>query len=130
MFDDTELMAREAITAIKETSNSVSYSHIENLHLFLLNGVYVPTSFILTYISDNVNKTYALAANEIAKVEINISNATGAINTWLDKYNKGEIKYTMGEWRRVASAVSAGTNITIIFLKAFIKLINDLYNAL
>ena len=48
MFDDVKNMALEAAKIAQENT------HIHQIHLYNLNGIYVPASMILSYVSDAV----------------------------------------------------------------------------
>jgi hypothetical protein len=56
MFDDLANMAKEAVSMINAFSPS---GKIMQIHLYNLNGIYVPASMILSYISDAVDTTYS-----------------------------------------------------------------------
>lgn len=120
MFDDIANMAKEAIGAIPESS-------VKQVHLYNLNGVYVPASMILSYVSDAL-QLGASEASYAATVSINSNAASGAINDWTIKWSETNNHPILGpnEWNEMGSAVASGTQVRIAFMGAFIHFINML----
>lgn len=117
MFDDIVNMAQEAI-------GTIEYSTVNVVHLYLLNGIYVPSSAILTYISENLAAGLnTITAGEAASATISTGGADKAISTWLDTPELGS---TPKIWSKVASNVASGTQVHIAFFAGFLKFISML----
>lgn len=129
MFGDVQNIANEAVQKINENqSNSAAY----NIHLYNLNGFYVPASMILFYTYDamkNVNKQ--LQSNYGAKVQISTSAANQVVSKWLQRKeeaikNQESYYYSANEWARVGEGVARGTTVRIAFFAAFAEFIKSL----
>ena len=124
MFDDVENMAEEMM-------GKIEYTNLNTIHVYKLNNVYVPASMLLTYIADEVERATNFALEDIAKLKINTSGAESAIQTWLTTHHEdGERKtYELSDWRNVANQVASGTQISITFMAAFIRFIDNIWNS-
>ena len=81
MFDDLANMAKEAIASLVPTNN---LGGITQIHLYNLNGIYVPASMVLSYISDAVNNTAAMIdSGYAAKATIKVPAANKAYAEYL-----------------------------------------------
>lgn len=131
MFDDLGNMAM----GIKE---SIANQSIKNIHLYLLNGVYVPSSMILSYTYTTMASLLNLASSgkmgsRRASVQISTKGADTAINevvSWTQNndysfLNSHNASYSQA-WPWLANKVSSGTMIKIAFLSGFLKLIDKL----
>lgn len=109
MFDDVGNMAQEAVNQVQSLSNN---GQVEQLHLYNLNGLYVPSSMLLEYTYQGMQELSRMVeSNYAAQAEIQISSK-GA-NTHLS--------YT----QRAQAAKS--TKVQIIFLTGFTNIINRLF---
>lgn len=145
MFGDVQNIAEEAISQINQTSTQ---TQAYNIHLYNLNGFYVPASMIL-FATYNALESFdkALQKNWGASVYINTSAATDIINDWnngdwrhgISKYKdkkKGTLNpefiegtekyYSVNEWARVGEAISAKTTVRVQFLAAFAEIIKQI----
>ncbi len=118
MFDDTINMAKEMIAKTGLTDNSSLYQ----IHLYNLNGIYVPASYILQNISYGLEEVgQAMYAGDGASVTINSSKANKAINDW-----ERPARLHLSHWRTMGDKVSSAVKIKITFLLSFIDFINRL----
>lgn len=109
MFDDVGNMAQEAVNQVQSLSNN---GQVEQLHLYNLNGLYVPSSMLLEYTYQGMQELSRMVeSNYAAQAKIQISSK-GA-NTHLS--------YT----QRAQAAKS--TKVQIIFLTGFTNIINRLF---
>lgn len=113
MFDDVINMAKEATQDLPESS-------IKQVHLYNLNGVYVPASMVLSYVSDAL-QLGAQEATYAATASINSSGATKAINDW-----KNPEHLRPEHWQEMGAAAASGTKVKIAFMSAFLSFINNL----
>lgn len=115
MFDDVVNMTKEATQELPESS-------IKQVHLYNLNGVYVPASMVLSYVSDAL-QLGAQEATYAATASINSSGATKAINDW---ENPEHLRPE--HWQKMGAAVASGTKVKIAFMSAFLSFIEKLSN--
>lgn len=128
MFDDVVNMAKEARNVLPQTT-------VKQVHLYNLNGVYVPASMVLSYVYDATSLAISQFDDSYgAKATISYNGADSVITNWLNGTNRGKNKdessnyYTAGEWSRVGAAVASSTKVTISFMAAFLNFINQLSN--
>ena len=119
MFDDVQSIA---IDAAQQLANQ-PLTKIKQIHLYNLNGVYVPASMFLSFIYESM-KTLGQEIEDgySAKVSINTNGADDAIKNYLAT-RPIPIK---PQWENVANAAASGTTVRIIFFKAFATFINAL----
>ena len=129
MFGDVQNIANEAVNKINENqSNSAAY----NIHLYNLNGFYVPASMILFYTYDAMQKVNKqLQSNYGAKVQISTSDANKVVSDWLAQRDEHlamnePYHYSANDWARVGEGVAKGTKVRIAFFAAFAEFINSL----
>lgn len=124
MFDDVANMAQEAVSMVNTFSSGGT---IKQIHLYNLNGIYVPASMMLTYLSDAVHTTLAdIVSGLAAKATI----TTKPNSTYADYLNlrKSNEKYNLSPpiWTAVAAESASNTTITINFLASFKAFIEQL----
>lgn len=120
MFDDIGVMANDiARTSIDQITD---YGQAYNIHLYLVNDIYVPGSMILTTVAQALSTGYQkISSQRAAKVVIDTSGADTAIaNHLATRY------YGIEEWNDAAEEVAQGTKIEITFLSAFFSFLSDL----
>lgn len=115
MFDDVTNMAKEALQDLPKSS-------VKQVHLYNLNGVYVPASMVLSYASDAL-QLGAQEATCAATVSIKSSEATKAINDWENPEHLHP-----EHWQKMGAAVASGTKVKIAFMSAFLNFIKNLSN--
>lgn len=122
MFDDIQNMAMELAS---NATQQIQYSNINNIHMYLLNTIYVPGSYLLTSISEALQMGYnQIASQTEARAKINSSAANNTINTYIYPYGSGQ--YSIYEWPNAANDVAKGITVQIIFLKSFADLIQTI----
>ena len=120
MFDDVVNIAREAI-------NQIQYDKTNVIHLYLLNGIYVPASTILTYVYNScIEATTVISAGEAASVTISTGGADTIINNWLETRKPSLKERNFKAWKTVGQATSSEIKMHIAFFAGFIKFISNL----
>lgn len=129
MFDDIQTMAWDIArtTNNQVSSNGAAY----NVHLYLLNDIYVPGSLVLTTVSEALRAGYQqISAKNGAKVTIDTTEANSVISDWIKARNSG-VPYTENaSWETVANEVAAGTKMQITFLSSFFSFLKDIQSYL
>ena len=119
LFDDGVTIAKETVTKAQSSFQPVSV-----LHLFNLNGFYVPSSYLLrelhTRLTDAANN---LSANKIVKVKIE----PGAIN-FQNELDYLSINYVFQaeRWRAIRNIQINAMSVKIYFLRNFMDILNEL----
>ena len=129
MFDDIRNMALEAVHKA-----SYSNTHIKQIHLYNLNGIYVPASMLLTYISNEVIGASEYVKNGIAaKATINVPATNAKYEAWKEGrlHGNNERDYVVNElrpehWEAVGAYSASNTKVLITFLSAFKMFIANL----
>lgn len=128
MFDDVKNMALEATKIAQENT------HIHQIHLYKLNGIYVPASMVLSYVSDAVLAASQYVSDGIAaKASITVPSSNKAY----EKYKAGEMhsnskrihyieELRPEHWQAVGAESASSTKVTIVFLAAFQQFIEKL----
>lgn len=128
MFDDVHNMALEAAQIAQKNT------HIKQIHLYNLNGIYVPASMLLSYVSDAVSAASQYVESGIAaRASIHVPSS----NKTYEKYKEGKLHGNSGRtyyrnelrpehWQAVGAESASQTKVTIIFLAAFQQFINKL----
>lgn len=120
MFDDVRNIALEAL-------NTIQYENVKSIHLYNLNGIYVPASLVLTYTYEAlVNASNVAASGLGAQTEIDTDDADKKIKEYLSKTHKEPSKPE--DWAAMGSTVASGTTVKITFLASFLQFIEDLSN--
>lgn len=145
MFDDVVAMAREAVSQINN-SNNVIGGKIRQVHLYNLNGLYVPASMILTYLSDSLNKNNQKIIEDMMTVHITTGNI-GTVSrssksskrqkesqrnqkiyeNYMSGIQGDSSELTPQDWDAVSSMAVNATKVQIIFLASFEQFINNLF---
>ena len=108
MFDDIQNMALEATQDLSSIDNN---KHVLQIHLYNLNGLYIPASMILYHVRDELNNIATLATSNLgAQAHISF-NADSSPN----------------KDYRVRAAAAKKTKVNITFLGGFTNLINSLF---
>lgn len=127
MFDDISNIALDSAQMLKNEQNGP----IKNIHLYNLNGVYVPGSMILSYTYENMKNIQNMAqSGRGANAKIYTSGIDTAIKKFEDEHPApfGHIK---GEsyssyWPQIGEAAVSGTTIRVAFLSSFNAFLNKL----
>ena len=119
LFDDGVTIAKETVTKAQ-----TSFQPVNVLHLFNLNGFYVPSSYLLRELHTRLtNAVNNLPANKIVKAKIE----PGAIN-FQDELDYLSINYVFQaeRWRAIRNIQINAMSIKIYFLRNFIDILNEL----
>ena len=119
MFDDVQSIAADAA---KQLTNE-PLGKTKQIHLYNLNGVYVPASMFLSFIYESMQILgQEIEKGYLARATINTSGADAAIDSYLST-RPLPIK---PQWETVANSAASGTTIRITFLRAFTSFIDAL----
>ena len=128
MFDDVANMAQEALADMPQSS-------IKQVHLYNLNGIYVPASMILSYVSETVQgASKFLAQGTAAQASIIVPSINANYTRWKEgSWTRNKIDYTSDgpqlrpeHWQAVAAEAAGGTKVKITFLATFKDFISRL----
>lgn len=126
MFDDVTNMALEVVNSVSG-NNSKTNNGITQIHLYNLNGVYVPASMLLTYVADTVNGAGAIVDSGLAaQAHISVPKTNDAYNAWLARKQDGDGRLYPDDWRAVANEQATNTKVSITFMASFLKFIQNL----
>lgn len=113
LFDDGRVIAEQA-------ANNLAFDSLKVLHIFPLNGVYVPSSVIMSLVADELEKE---ATIEAAKVSIN----TGKVNFAGELQNLTENGvFNHRRWESIRETQIAAMSARIRFLANFSAIIDCL----
>lgn len=110
MFNDAALFAGD----VKDYINNTFDTSSQDIHLYQLNGIFVPNSFIL-------QNTY----NSLAAIPT--SSKDYSIRAKLNTYDKGPIK---GDWKLTSETAADNTKLEIKFLAGFLDLLDNISKSL
>ena len=119
LFDDGVTIAKETVAKAQSSFQPVSV-----LHLFNLNGFYVPSSYLLRELHTRLtNAVNNLPANKIVKAKIE----PGAIN-FQDELDYLSINYVFQaeRWRQIRNIQINAMSVKIYFLRNFMDILNEL----
>ena len=117
MFDDIKNMAMDAASMLKNEP-------VQQVHVYILNDIYVPSSVILTNIYKQMNEAFqTIDIGTAAKAHI----TTGGIDSAISAYNPHT--YKRSQWGDYAEIARTSTLVTIYFLASFIDFINKIFGA-
>lgn len=124
MFDDLANMAEEAVSMINTFS---SKGRIMQIHLYNLNGIYVPASMMLSFLSDAVNETASqITDNAAATATISTQSNDTYAKYLSERQKQGHYSLTPATWQAVAQESASNTKISITFLASFKAFIDKL----
>lgn len=113
MFNDAQLMIEDVYNSI----NNEIEGDINDLHLYQLNGIFIPSSYLLQKTFDTLSKTASEIATQAAQ-----GQGTKAI---LHTYDKGPI---IGNWPETEANAEQETKLEMKFLGGFLDLLNSIYD--
>lgn len=119
LFDDGVTIAKETVARAQSSFQPVSV-----LHLFNLNGFYVPSSYLLRELHTRLtNAVNNLPANKIVKAKIE----PGAIN-FQNELDYLSINYVFQaeRWRAIRNIQINAMSVKIYFLRNFMDILNEL----
>lgn len=126
MFSDLTNMAAEIgqMAANAVTGNNNDATHV---HLYNLNGTYVPGSMLLTYMHKILTELGThMDISQFATTHISTSGADKAIKEYEDERASGKRKYKPDDWEEMAEKVQQGTKVKITFMGTFLNLIDQI----
>ena len=113
MFNDAELM-------FEDTANwmsNIAISGVNDIHLYELNGVTFPSSYLL----ENTHQALVNISADLAQ-----SNQKG-VKAKLTTYNKGPINH---DWEETSQTATSKTRLEIRFLAGFLDILNQISAAM
>ena len=120
MFDDAQLMISQALA---ESAQEIGKTNsVQEIHLYVINGVYIPQSYILEELYKHMQEIKA-NGNFYKR---NLSEST--VRTQIYGYNVGS-KYpgnTEEDWRRESDNAIKQTKIKMYYMMNFADLVNQL----
>lgn len=117
MFDDLQNMATEAQQALSNKGV------VKQIHLYNLNGIYVPASMILSFTYNLMSQAQTtIEEGYAASAAISTSGASDAIAGYLDSRPTPIIP----QWTALGEAAATGTHVRVRLLASFTKLIEGL----
>ena len=131
MFDDIYNVANEVINY---TDSKIQPASLRQVHLYLVNDIYVPASMILYKVSQALITGYAhISSQHAARITIDTNDADKVITEYLESHYGEEeesAEYSLSDWEPTANDISSGTKIDIIFLSSFFSFLTELRNQL
>ena len=112
MFDDAVNIARDAAKGLET-------SRVNSIHLYNINQVYIPASFLLQSLYEELIKSSLMLDNG-AKVVISDASAVAI------KEEQDENVPYYARWYNVSKAVQKSTKVNIVFLSSFLETIRNL----
>ena len=120
MFDDAQNMITDAVA---KSAEEIGKKHsVQNIHLYVINGVYMPQSYILYELHKKMTEAMTGTSFDTRNL------ADGTVRTQIYSYNVGS-KYpgnTKQDWRNEASAAAKTTKLKMYFLMNFSDLVKQL----
>lgn len=118
-------------------NNSIQEISAPNImHLYLLNGIYYPGSFVLQTVLNNLQVIKSEIENNVKAIDSNhYSNVKITSNMNYNKIPNNKKDLTWEEidqhpWETVSASAVASTNIRVVFLAGLLSVINGLMEAI
>lgn len=122
MFSDARNMA---IEAAKDTQKQI-ISHTSQLHIYLLNGVYIPGSMVLTTVYEAIRHAYqTISLSNGISVNIKTEAAAESVRKYINSRKEGT-PYSRDDWDIKADEIASKIDIEIKFLSGFVSFIQAL----
>ena len=113
MFNDAELMFED----VAKWTSEVAISGVNDIHLYELNGVTFPSSYLL----ENTYQALTNISTDLAQ-----SNQQG-VKAKLTTYNGGPINH---DWEETSKVATAKTKLEIRFLAGFLDILDQISQAM
>lgn len=127
MFDDIQNIALDA--ARQAQTQVLDHGEALNIHLYLLNDIYVPGSLLLTSIANAMQEGYKQITSENnARAVIDVSAADQIIGQYLSQRADGSRPYRIKDWREIGNSMAGAIKVKILFLKSFLDFMGSLDN--
>lgn len=121
MFDDAQNIVADAVS--QRAQEIGKQNTVQEIHLYVFNGIYYPQSYILT-------ELYNHMIEAIKNMTFNKRNLSkGVVRTQIYGYNVGS-QYpgnTKEDWEREATTAAQTTKIKMYFLMNMADIVNQLY---
>ena len=119
MFDDAYNIVEDSFSDyLNNLQGNIS---VQDIHLYVFNGIYVPLSYMLKSIW-NALKAFS---KDMHRYTTNLN--TGAARVSLTTYNvSGYPGYTEQDWKREAQNARDNTKIKVVLMSGFLDLLNQL----
>ena len=118
----TMVLFDDGITIAQDTQKNFQNTSLNVLHLFPVNGVYVPSSYVMSQIANSLRQWQS---SDAAKVKINPGNVNFSQELKNMSTEENHI-YGPPRWRAISDKQIAAMSIRIKFLANFNNIINDL----
>ena len=128
MFDESFSSSESFLQDMQE---QLINSHIKNLELYRLNGVYVPSSYILNSIAENLSTVYQQIAEMDTPLEFaqHAQNRVAIIPHSLTPDDIPKKGTSQERWNWVAEQGNANTKINFIFMAGMLDIMEQLQAA-
>lgn len=113
MFNDAELMFED----VTKWTTDMTISGVNDIHLYELNGITLPSSYIL----ENTYQALVSISSDLAQ-----SNQRG-VKAKLTTYNGGPINH---DWEETSKVATAKTKMEIRFLAGFLDILDQISQAM
>lgn len=122
MFDDVVNVAKDIQAALTQKDTS----HV--IHMYNLNGIFIPASMLLTYSYYSLSRGWAASAQKAAHATINTTAATSIISEHVEALQKdtNQFPHYSHQWHSLAEKIGENTTIKIEFFSAFLDFIAKL----
>ena len=119
MFDDAQNIVADAFSDYSKTLDDTI--NVQDIHLYIFNGVYVPLSYVLR----SIWQAMKAFAKDMHRYERNLNTGTSRVT--LSTYNvSGNPGYTEEAWYREAERARKATKVKAILMTGFLDLLNQL----
>lgn len=133
MFDEGFTVTENYLEKIKSELKSDFFSGPKTLHLYYLNNLYVPESFILTTIYNNLLQVYTMTESQIqdASKMINKSNSKVFITNTVTNEDIDTMEpISKKRWEKISEiAMTKKVHINYLFMSGLLDIIENLPKA-
>lgn len=130
MFNDAYLIADDVRNFMHKNYTNTT---VKDIHLYVLNNVYIPNSYILKETYDALSKTFL-------KLESEISGGNHGINLTLTTYNTGynktfsleelDLAQSGNAWEKESETALKTTKLTMTFMAGFLDILRQINDAM
>lgn len=128
MFDDGFTAANAFLDKVRQEFNFA----IPSLHLYKLNGTYIPASYIYSNIHKNLQQVYGLLSTETQLSNIQHKNKVIINNNITEETHKPsyeKMSSASARWNTVASAALSEVQITFVFMAGLLDIFEQIPKA-
>lgn len=115
------------LAMLQNDANTIKPLNADYLHLYKLNGIYFPGSYVLTTVIEQVSTMLNLASTAISK-----NNYKGIIIVNDVNYNMipnnlpGATELEKKPWQQVAARANASVSLKVLFMAGLLDIVNNL----